>query len=301
MNENETPTNEDKTPPSDDPTTEPKASGDSEYFRKWYDANGKALNRKRKRKYHSDPGYKEKVLAQNRAARKRKREVAQAQRKQSGGTERTIVERSWKTRPMTVTLDSGEQAAVQGFTIGAVAKILGCSVQGLRLWERNGVLPGTPYRHQNRDRLYPWDLIDLYQEILLKTKRLDPDKPRPRPLWMTRQVVQFSDGRTAETPLFRIGVLARAARKTVVTLEQWEGRLIPRTPFRAAGDPGYRLFTLEQIRAVVSALQKRDWEVRGEQAQAALLSEVTEAWSALGVIGATIVKRKSTDAPTTPD
>jgi hypothetical protein len=291
---------EDKTSPIDDPTTKPKAAGDAEYFQKWYDANGKALNRKRKRKYHTDPGYKEKVLAQNRAARKKKREVALSERKKSGGTERTIVEKSWKTRPMTVVLDSGEEATVQGFTIGAVAKILGCSVQGLRLWERNKVLPGTPYRHQKRDRLYPWDLIDKYQEILIRTKRLDPDKPRPKPLWMTRQVVKFSDGRTAETPLFRIGVLSRAARKTVVTLEQWEGRLIPRTPFRAAGDPGYRLFTLEQIRAVVTALQTRDWEVRGEAAQAAMLEEVTGAWQALGVIGAEIIKRKPSDA-STPD
>lgn len=278
------------------PEQEPKSS-DSDYFQRWYEKNGRTLNKERKKKYHSDPSYREKVLEQNRAARAKKRDEVRAARKSAGGSERTLVTKSWKTRPMELTLESGEEVVVQGFTIGAVAAILGCSVQAIRLWERKEILPATNFRYQGRDRLYPWELIDEYQEILLRTGRLDPLKAKPRPLWMTKQIVKFSNGTTAETPLFRIGVLAKAAKKTVVTLEQWEARgLLPATPFRhispnkVNGEPGYRLFTLPQIRAVVNALKSRVWEVRGEQAQKEFHDEVLAAWEVQGVVGARIVK-----------
>ncbi len=290
---------------------EPKSS-DSDYFQRWYEKNGRTLNRERKAKYHSDPTYREKVLEQNRAARAKKRDEARAARVHSGGNERTMVAKSWKTRPMELTLDSGEDVVVQGFTIGAVAAILGCSVQAIRLWERKGILPATDFRYQGRDRLYPWELIDEYQEILKRTGRLDPKKAKPRPLRMVRQIVKFSDERLEETALFRIGILAKAAKKTVVTLEQWEARgLLPVTPFRHVsvhktsgelGEPGYRLYTIPQIKAVVGALRKRAWDVRGEQAQKEFHDEVREAWAAQGVIGAKIIKLpiSSVAAPPSP-
>lgn len=267
-----------------------KATNASIYFAGWYAEHGKVLNEERAKRYASDPEYKKKVLAQNRAARQKKRAETLERRKAAGTAER--VEKAWKTRPLTLTLDQGQEVTVQGFTIGAVAKLLEVSVQAIRLWERKGHLPGTPFRYQGRDRLYPYDLIELYRYIVHDLQqRMSADKTHPKPLWMVRRIVQFAgEAAPREVKLFRIGVLAKAAKKTVVTLEQWESKnLLPITPFRAAGTPGYRLYTTGQIRSVVAAMRRLDWEIRGDEAKEAFHTEVLSAWKAQGVIGARIL------------
>lgn len=267
--------------------------GEKAYFKQWYEENGSKLNKDRKKRYNRDPDYRKRVLEQNRDARKRKRVdqqlAKQAEKEQEDGARKTRVEHSWKTHEMTVTLPGGKTATVQGFTIGAVAQILGCSVQAIRLWERKGVLPPTEHRYAGRDRLYPLDLIFIYRKILHEQGRLNPNKLRPRPLRMTVREVKFSDGKVREVELFRIGVLAVAAERTVVTLEQLEQRgSLPETPFRAS-KLGYRLYTEDMIESVASALKKRFWEIRGEEEWTKFHDEVHQAWAEQGVIGAEIL------------
>jgi len=277
------------------------ATEEETYFKDWYAENGEQLNKDRKQRYKDDPDYREKVLEQNREARKRKRQEQLVERSKQDAARKTRVERSWKTRPMTITLEDGEQVTVKGFTIGAVAQLLGCSVQAIRLWEKKGVLPATDYRYAGRDRLYPSDLIDLYRKILEEQGRLNPNKIRPRPLRMALRVVKFSDGKVRETELYRIGVLAKAAQRTVVTLEQLEQRgVLPETPFRAS-ELGYRLYTEGMIEAVSSALEKRFWEIRGEEEWQKFRDEVVAAWKEEGVIGARILKRKPDEPEKKPD
>jgi DNA-binding transcriptional MerR regulator len=198
---------------------------------------------------------------------------------------------------MTITLDDDTTVTVKGFTIGAVAQLLGCSVQAIRLWEKKGVLPATDFRYAGRDRLYPSDLIDLYRKLLEEQGRLNPNKIRPRPLRMALRVVKFSDGKVREVELYRIGVLAKAAQRTVVTLEQLEQRgVLPETPFRAS-ELGYRLYTEDMIETVSSALEKRYWEIRGDEEWEKFRNEVFQAWKEQGVIGARILKSDEMKAP----
>lgn len=282
-----------------DTQSEPAPARKPFNFKEWYRTHGKTLNLSRQERYQNDPEYKARVLAGNRSVREKKRAALLEARKNSGGLEATRVEKSWKTYPMVLMVE-GEEVEVQGFTIGAAAKILGWSVQALRLWERKGLLPPTPYRYNGRDRLYPWIIIEEYSEILKdkserKEKRqADDQKKNPRNLSVTRRIVKFSKGLPKEVTLFRIGVLAKAAFKTVVTLEQWEAAgLLPETPFRAVGNPGYRLYTMRMIRAVKRALHKRGWEIRGSSAKDGFFEEIFEEWKREGVIGARILEQKA--------
>lgn len=283
-------------------TAEVRKASSATYFARWYAENGKSLNAERARRYREDPAYKEKVLEQNRAARQKKRTETKVRRRKAGTAER--VERAWKTRPLTMTLEDGSEATVQGFTIGAAAALLGVSVQAIRLWERRRYLPGTPFRFDGRDRLYTYDQIETYRHIVHNLqRRMSSDKIHPKPLWMVRRLVQFSDSpEPRQAKLFRIGILAKAAKKTVVTLEQWESKgLLPATPFRAAGTPGYRLYTTGQIRSVVAVMRKLDWEIRGDKNKEAFRSEVLKAWADQGVLGAKIVEPVEPETEPAPE
>lgn len=293
--------------------TKPKSEED-DYFKEWYAENGDELNKSRKRRYADDPAYREKVLEQNRDARKRRRQEQLIERKKENSARKVRLDRSWKTRPMTLTLEGGRQITVPGFTIGAVAQVLGCSVQAIRLWEKKGVLDATEFRYAGRDRLYTWEQIEVYRVVLEAQDKLNPNKTRPRPLRMAKRWVQFSNSKAPKvTELYRIGVLARAANRTVVTLEQLEQRgYLPETPFRAS-ELGYRLYTENMIQAVSSALEIRFWEVRGEEEWKKFHDEVFAAWEKEGVIGAEILdlpveeddedekpKKKAKSKPTKP-
>lgn len=271
------------------------------YFKEWYQENGDKLNKSRKRRYHDDPEYREKVLEQNRDARKKRREAQLVERHKEGAAKKTRVDRSWKTRDMVLTLDDGSQVTVKGFTIGAVAQLLGCSVQAIRLWEKKGVLPETDFRFANRDRLYTSEMIDIYEKVLEEQGRLNPNKTRPTPMRMTTRHVKFANGKVAEIELWRIGVLAKAANRTVVTLEQLEQKdILPETPFRAS-ELGYRLYTEEMIASVAQAFESRMWEVRGEDEWKKFRQEIINDWKKQGVIGARILKRKPAEQAKKPD
>jgi DNA-binding transcriptional MerR regulator len=275
-----------------------RAKRDESYFQQWYQEHGDQLNKSRKRRYQDDPAYRERVLVQNRDARKRRRVEQLEERKKENAARKTRVNRSWKTHDVSITDEAGEVHTTKLFTIGAAAKMLKCSVQAIRLWERKGILPETPLRGSKRgskgDRLYTADMIEMFREVLEEKGHLSDTQIRPRPLRVTERTIRFSDGRVKENvKLFRIGELAEAAQRTVVTLEQLEQRgYLPPTPFRVS-DLGYRLYTEPMISAVKTAFEKRAWEIRGDEEWAKFRDEVHAAWRKQGVIGAKILKRKT--------
>lgn len=272
----------------------------SEYFSQWYSENGDELNQARQQKYQTDPEYRAHVLEQNKAARDRRRSKAREEKREEDKHRKTRVDRAWKSHTITTVGADGAPVVVEGFTIGAVAQILTCSPQAIRLWHRNGVLPEPDFRYGGRDRLYTLEQVDQYREILRADGRLSQTKIRPRPLRVSVKTVRFADGRVRKVELFRIGILAKAAQRTVVTLEQLEAKgYLPETPFRhmslkkpkrvSNSDLGYRLYTEEMISSVSKALEVREWEIRGEEGWSSFRDEVHTAWMEQGIIGARIV------------
>lgn len=285
------------------------------YFQEWYRDNGDELNKSRRERYHTDPEYREKVLEQNREARKRRRDEALKEKRKRRTASTARASQSWKAINIELEDESGNKVMTKMFTIGAVAKALDCSVQALRLWEKKGIIPEAAFRYSKGDRLYTKDQIEMYREILLAQGRIGKDKPKTRPLPFVERWVHFKgesrrgkrigvddlktldeseaileDGDVArKVKLFRIGVLAKAVGRTVVTLEQLEQRgAFPETPFRAS-EVGYRLYTLKMMEAVKKAFEDRDGEIRGEEAWQSFHDEVYAAWDALNVLEAQIL------------
>lgn len=255
-------------------------------FKQWYNANGKQLNEKRQARYNSDPEYRQKVLASNAESREKRRK---------SGKKVAAKKRKPKTDPKPYKV---VEAVVDGskaklFTIGLLAKELGCSIQAIRLWERNGVIPEAPLRSGSGvagDRLYTDAAVKIIKEVLLAQGRISRNRSKDRPtIRALTRYVRYADGRVEQVQLFLVGVLARAVNRNVVTLEQLESRgAIPVTPFRASSVKR-RLYTADMIEAVQRAFEARG-DVRGEAHWKVFHEDIEAAWTAQGVIGASLVE-----------
>ncbi len=263
------------------------------YFRGWYAKNGDTLNKSRRDRYTTDPEYREAVLKRNREARQKKREASNKERAQERkATRMRVGSRGWKTTEVAVEQD-GKTATATLFTIGALARSLGRSVQAVRLWEREGLLPETELRNKKGDRLYTGDMIATIRDVMKaqgKTSKT-ATRPRPMPKGVVREV-QYEDGTKELLHFFRVGVLAEAIQRTVVTVEILEGKgYVPTTPFIASGTK-YRVYTLPMIEAVRKAFESRGGDIRGEADWKSFEKDVRAAWQSLKVFGA-----KLCDAP----
>jgi DNA-binding transcriptional MerR regulator len=288
------------------------------YFQEWYRDNGDQLNKSRRERYRTDPDYREKVLQQNREARKRRRQKTLKERRKRQTASKARTSQAWKSVNVELKDENGKPVVVKMFTIGTVAKALDCSVQALRLWEKKGIIPETEYRYSKGDRLYTMEQIETYREILTQQGRIGQNRTRPRPLPYVERWVMFpgerrkgkrvhqdelssldedvteailKNGRLVrKVKLFRIGVLAKAVGRTVVTLEQLEQKgAFPETPFRAS-EVGYRLYTAKMMETVKKAFEARGGEIRGEDAWQDFHDEVHSAWRDLNVLGAEILE-----------
>jgi DNA-binding transcriptional MerR regulator len=267
------------------------ADSNSTYFKEWYRDNGDELNKSRRERYHSDPEYKEKILQQNREARRKRREAALKEKKARKSAQKTRSSQSWKSVNIELTDDDGNKVVQKMFTIGAVAKALDCSVQALRLWEKKKFIPETPFRYSKGDRLYTKDQIETMRNVLTAKGRIGTNKVRSRPLpYVEKKILLNGRKRARKTKLFRIGILAKTVGRTVVTLEQLEQKgALPATPFRAS-DVGYRLYTQRMMEAVKNAFDDRGGEIRGEEAWSEFHDAVYKAWDKQNVIGASIAE-----------
>jgi DNA-binding transcriptional MerR regulator len=263
----------------------------STYFKEWYRDNGDELNKSRRTRYHTDPEYKERILQQNREARKRRREEQMEEKQKRKSVQKTRSTNSWKSVNIELEDENGNKVVTKMFTIGAVAKALDCSVQALRLWEKKKIIPETPFRYSKGDRLYTKEQIEQFREVLTKQGRIGKNKVRSRPLpFVERKILLAGKKRPKLTKLFRIGVLAKTVGRTVVTLEQLEQKgVLPPTPFRAS-DVGYRLYTQSMMEAVKGAFDSRGGEIRGEEAWQSFHDDVYAEWDKQSVLGAEIAE-----------
>ena len=113
-----------------------------EYFAKWYEVNRERLSQKRKERYNGDPEYRERVLANSRKSRK------------------------VKERPLV------QEVTVNGTTypvlaIAEACEKIGISVETMIKWERNNVIPTTPFRVTGRKiRCYTHPMVDAIAAVV---------------------------------------------------------------------------------------------------------------------------------------
>lgn len=123
-------------------------------FTTWYEKHKEKFNSNRKSRYQNDPEYRELVKSRSRRYRE---ENPGRNRLSEGAPFREI---------------NGKQVRV--YKIGQVAGITGASIQALRKWEREGVIPKTLFPGEYR--YYTEHQVELlsafYQEV--KKARYSP-------------------------------------------------------------------------------------------------------------------------------
>jgi DNA-binding transcriptional MerR regulator len=264
-------------------------------FKKWYEDHGDDLNRSRRKRYKVDPEYRARVQKMNRESRRRhKLEQETERRKLEKNIEiPTEKARPWKTVQASAMVGD-KRVQAQLVTIGALARSLRCSVQAIRLWEKNGILPPTPLRNSKGDRLYTAEYVEMAVELLRAQGKLNEDLLRRRydPRNVVRDV-KFADGSIKRLVLLRVGTLARAMGRTVLTVEQMEIKgLLPETPFRASKTQ-YRLYTEEMVEVASEVMRKWGHDLRNDEGREKFRSEMRRRWEALKVFGAQLVEESN--------
>lgn len=134
-----------------------------DYYAEWYQANKDRISKKRKRAYQEDPEYREKVLSQSAEHRERQRSAPRVK------VPRHQVPKRYKT---------GDGGEVVLYSIGFFAMFITRSVQSINEWERNGILPRTPYvQGTRRFRFYTQAMMEAVKEHVGTKRRLYPVDP----------------------------------------------------------------------------------------------------------------------------
>lgn len=271
-----------------EPTAEEKAAPGFSYAA-WYEANKATFNADRKTRYKSDPAYRAKVLEWNRASRKKHREAKAKERTEETKAVKVAINgRRFKTVRMSIDVD-GTRVEADVYSIGALAQFLNRSIQVLRLWEAEGVIPTTPHRNEKGDRFYTRQQLQDIHDVLTKNGRLSDQGGRQnQKLRPFLHRMRYADGTEKVVALYKVGVLAAAIKRTIVTVEQMEAReAFPMTPFRVSATK-YRLYTLEMVRAVKDAFDACGGDIRGETNRLTFHDAVQRAWTEQGVFTATL-------------
>jgi DNA-binding transcriptional MerR regulator len=249
-----------------------------DYYQNWYAKNGEALNQRRRERYGTEKEYRERVQAWNAKQKERTQETRLAEREAKRNAIRMHNQGSWKTRCIEV-----DGKPVWVFTIGALAQALGRSISTIRVWEETHVLPPAPYYSERKERLYPVDLLENIQASLIKTGKINPKELRRARPTSRLGTIRYEDGTTETVPLFKVGTLARALGRTVISIGQLEARgYLPETPLRASS-LGYRLYTLDMISVAQAALEARSGAIRGRAAWLSYKDEVVAKWISMGI------------------
>jgi hypothetical protein len=253
-------------------------------FKDWYGENADDLNARRRERYATDKEHREHVRKVNREASARRRAESAAEKAEAQKEVKLAKGTGWRTEKVEV-----DGVFVTMFTIGALAQATGLSISTLRVWERRGFLPETPYRSSRGDRLYPLELVEKSRKAIRTARREVPQKKKRDRTCVVRQI-EFGNGEVHEIRLYKISVLARAINRTVVGVALMESKgYLPETPFRGSAI-GYRLYTLEMIEVVKKALEKRGSVMRQKADLRDFHDEVIDGWVELGVLDARLVE-----------
>jgi DNA-binding transcriptional MerR regulator len=262
-----------------------EAKAGSWTFKEWYERNKPEFNARRRERYTTDPEYRKRVLEMNRKNREKRQKVVSKEDRDRKAAIKFSPAPSWK--------EFEGADGVTMVTIGALAKLLNRSAQSIRLWEKHNVIPATTHRNSRGDRLYSPEQVMEIKAIIKKSRNIDAP-PKETVVTMTSYEIRKADGTVETMPLFRVGALAKAVNRTVLTLEQMERKgTFPETPFR---DPnsGHRYYSVGMIESVKAALYEMGGSrLRGDFRKTEFRERILSDWKAQGVIGATIVGERT--------
>jgi DNA-binding transcriptional MerR regulator len=259
-------------------------------FSDWYAKHGDELNSDRRARYQTDPEYRARVLELNRQTRERRKAARDAEKKVEQGAVRVRITRGlWKQFG-----DSSKGEEVL-FTVGALARAIGKSVQTVRLWEDAGIIPEPSSRSSKRDRLYTAARIQEIHDLLKSQDRLKPFSTGKRSkIRALKRDVRFIGSKTKRMLLFRIGALARVTGCTVATIKQMEARgWLPKTPLHYS-ETRYRLYSSRMIAVVRHALLDSKESVgSSDLIGRQLRSKILKGWDKLGMRKARVVQKEA--------
>jgi hypothetical protein len=129
----------------------------------------------------------------------------------------------------------------------------------------------------------------LAQNKAYRDKKAAEEGERPKPkvrIPKHRRPVSLPikiNGEIVVTQLVHIGAFARAIRRSVPTIHQWErSGLLPKTPYYLKGkNKQERLYTSEMIRVVIGVLSERGTTV--SSSDPTFRQEIIDGWKEVGV------------------
>lgn len=257
------------------------------YQQQYYEKRKLLWNPKRKEAYQTNEAYREAVKARNceSRARRRARRAEALAAKLDGVPAKPPIETPTLRGP---------------YTVQTVVKLLACSRQSIRTWEKR-VLQDTAGSRgvSGQHRLYTEEDVVALKHWLEETGWASPDewqkalqhKLDARITGLAREVTIRKGARrrrevTVTWCFFRTGILAKMIGRTVAAVEQMESvGALPATPYRGprAGRSGYRLYTLAMMQAVLDALSENGGALPRDK-WPAFHKTVVAAWKALGVV-----------------
>lgn len=123
------------------------SKNEKKYFRQYYLDHKKEIAAKKKERYQNDPEYRAAIQDRNRKVRAFKKKKREEQKKK--------VEKKDPMKPKKFSVRiGGYERELSMYSSTQLAKMMGRSVQTIRLWERDEVLPKAIYRCNNNNRLY---------------------------------------------------------------------------------------------------------------------------------------------------
>jgi len=140
---------------------------EQEYYQKYYDEKKDDIAEERKSRYDNDPEYRQKVIDRSRQYRDNQRQARP----------RARIPKHAKARLCT----AGDGGRVELFSVGNFALGVGRSVQCINHWEREGILPRTPYRQKQGSadnprwfRFFTRGMVMAVREVVGDKGRLEP-------------------------------------------------------------------------------------------------------------------------------
>jgi hypothetical protein len=140
---------------------EPGSAGSrAAYNRRYYEQHKARLTRQRKKRYENDPEYRRAQLRNRRA---------QAAREKAARQGLPVVPK--KLRPgkrLELEFPNGDSRVCEMFSIGQFAERVGVSLNTIRNWEQQGVLPRPIYFSVGGHRLYTSDQMETVRDTYLQ-------------------------------------------------------------------------------------------------------------------------------------